>query len=65
MVVIDERDKMTEVGLVCDDYLNNHSADLTCQYVGYKYAKEWGNVGGQGFENVPRWVLEKEEADQI
>jgi len=46
-------------GTVCDDSFNDHAADLSCQYLGYKYAEAWGS-DPDNFEYVPQDVLEEE-----
>jgi len=46
-------------GTVCDDRFNNHSADLSCQYLGYEYAEEWGS----GRQYVPASILEEYNID--
>jgi len=33
----------TQSGTVCDDSFNDHAANLSCQYLGYKYAEGWGS----------------------
>lgn len=28
---------------MCDDNFNDHAANLTCQYLGFEYAEDWGS----------------------
>ena len=42
-------------GTVCDDRFTDHAADLSCQYLGYEYAEEWGS----GRQYVPDSILEE------
>ena len=46
-------------GTVCDDRFTDHAADLSCQYLGYEYAEEWGS----GRQYVPASILEEYNID--
>ena len=47
LLVVNLRDKNADetyrTGTVCDDNFNDHAANLSCQYLGYKYAEAWGS----------------------
>ena len=43
------------VGTVCDDYFNDHAANLACQGMGYQYVEEWGS----GYRFVPEDELRR------
>ena len=36
-------ESFSRFGTVCDDRFNDHAANLTCQYLGYDFARGWGS----------------------
>ncbi|XP_063689232.1 neurotrypsin-like [Bolinopsis microptera] len=48
---------VSQTGTVCDDSFNDHAANLSCQYLGYKYAVAWGSAP-QNDNYIPEHIYE-------
>ena len=45
-------------GLVCDDKFNSHAANLSCQYLGFEYAEDWGSEP-RNFQYIPEELVKE------